>query len=109
MNKLERLMEKNEIKSMKKPTESERIAELEKEVETLTFALQRISENVLEVAKRQEGEMPTGDYVNPIQYKAGMSVEEGLFYTDGDNIWEAMKTGTPVSFEDTEYFDIIVV
>ena len=109
MTKSEKLMRMNGIASMKKPTESERIAELEKEVETLTFALQRISENVLEAVKRQDGEMPIGDYVNPIQYKGGMSVESGLFYTDGDNIWEAVKTGIPVSFEDTEYFDIIVV
>lgn len=49
-----------------------------------------------------------GTYINPIQYVVGADVIEGKWYTDGDNIWEAIKSGIPSSFEDTEYFDIIV-
>ena len=47
------------------------------------------------------------DYTKPITYKVGMSVEKGLWYTDGSDVWEALKDGTPLSFADTEYFDIV--
>ena len=51
---------------------------------------------------------PEGDYTSPILYEPDMSVEEGKFYTDGDDIWEAKKSGIPSGFDDTEYFDIIL-
>lgn len=57
-----------------------------------------------------ENYMPegTGTYIDPIKYITGLTVKEGYFYTDGDNIWEAIKDGVPQSFEDKDYFDIIV-
>ena len=47
------------------------------------------------------------DYTKPITYKDGMSVEKGLWYTDGSDVWECIKEGQPTSFSDKEYFDII--
>lgn len=47
------------------------------------------------------------DYTRAIVYKEGMSVEIGLWYTDGTAVWECIKEGTPESFADEEYFDII--
>ena len=58
----------------------------------------------------KEDEVPMydgSDYTRPITYKEGMSVEKGLWYTDGTSIWECIKEGTPSSFSDKEYFDII--
>ncbi|WP_270603977.1 hypothetical protein [Dorea amylophila] len=46
------------------------------------------------------------DYTKPVVWKAGMSVTTGLWYTDGENVWEAIKDGVPASLEDKEYFDI---
>lgn len=47
------------------------------------------------------------DYTKPITYKAGMSVVKGLWYTDGTDVWECIKDGTPLGFDDKDYFDII--
>lgn len=46
------------------------------------------------------------DYTKPVVWKAGMSVTTGLWYTDGENVREAIKDGVPASLEDKEYFDI---
>lgn len=54
-----------------------------------------------------ESHEATGTYIDPIQYVAEMEVETGKWYTDGDNIWEALKNGVPTGFDDREYFDII--
>ena len=63
------------------------------------------------VVKKEYIEIETvndgSDYTKPITYKVGMSVEKGLWYTDGSDVWEALKDGTPLSFADTEYFDIV--
>lgn len=48
-----------------------------------------------------------GSYLHPFTYTDGMEVAAGMFYTDGEDIWEAIKDGTPSSFADEEYFDII--
>lgn len=47
------------------------------------------------------------DYLKPKRYVDGMTVTAGLWYTDGTDIWECIKSGTPSGFTDTEYFDII--
>lgn len=47
------------------------------------------------------------DYTTPITYKSAMSVVKGLWYTDGSDVWECIKDGTPTGFDDKEYFDII--
>lgn len=63
------------------------------------------------VVKKEYIEIETvndgSDYTKPITYKVGMSVEKELWYTDGSDVWEALKDGTPLSFADTEYFDIV--
>lgn len=48
-----------------------------------------------------------GTFIDPITYVVGMEVEERKWYTDGDNIWEAIQSGVPESFEDRNYFEII--
>lgn len=50
----------------------------------------------------------TGTYTDPIYYNDGMEVIAFQWYTDGDNIWEAVKSGVPAGFDDIEYFDIIM-
>lgn len=47
------------------------------------------------------------DYTKPITYKEAMSVVKGLWYTDGSDVWECIKDGTPTGFDDKEYFDIV--
>lgn len=47
------------------------------------------------------------DYLYPITWKPGMRVSIGLWYTDGADVWEAIKDGVPTDFTDREYFDII--
>lgn len=85
----------------------ERVLLLEQQIASLSYSLKKISDSVLEVIKKDDSEMPAGDYLNPIRYEAGMKVEKNMFYTDGENIWEAIKTGKPSGFDDTSYFDII--
>ncbi len=62
--------------------------------------------------KKEYIEIPTeendgSDYTTPITYKVGMEVTKGLWYTDGTDTWECIKDGMPLSFEDTDYFDVI--
>lgn len=54
-----------------------------------------------------EEDVTQGTYLNPIQYVNGMEIKITKWYTDGDNIWEAIQSGIPTGFDDTEYFDII--
>lgn len=84
-----------------------RIRELEEKISQLTFSLKQISNNATEIEKKDDNDMPAGDYLNPIHYSSGMFVKVGLFYTDGEDIWEALADGTPLDFTDTRYFDII--
>lgn len=85
----------------------EQLQMIHEKLNQLTFDLKQISDNVIEVVKKDDSEFEGGDYLNPIFYSQGMIVKVGLFYTDGDNIWEALKTGTPLDFNDSEFFDII--
>ena len=51
------------------------------------------------------------DYLKPAYYVVGSSVEKGKWYceeSDPTLIWECIKSGTPSSFKDTEYFDIVI-
>lgn len=84
-----------------------RIAELERKLNAMTFTINQLSTTVQEVEKKADSEMTAGDYLNPIPYKPGMAVINASFYTDGENIWEAIATGVPTGFDDTHYFDII--
>lgn len=53
--------------------------------------------------------VPTADgsYLHPFAYTVGMTVTVEKWYTDGDNVWECIKTGVPVDFSDAEFFDIV--
>ena len=85
----------------------DKIDELTKNVEQLTFNLNKISETVTEVIKKDDKEMPEGDYVHPIPFVDGMSVEQGKFYVfDDDNIWECIKSGNGAEYT-AEWFEII--
>lgn len=47
------------------------------------------------------------DYTKAIEWHDGYPVTEGLWYNVGDElIWQAIKSGTPTSGDDKEYFDI---
>ena len=70
------------------------------------YSVNQIDERTFELVKNDET-APSGDYLNPIRYAPGMTVVTGKFYTDNENIWEAVKDGQPVNFNDREYFDII--
>lgn len=51
------------------------------------------------------------DYTKPAYYIEGASVEKGKWYcqeSDPYLIYECIKSGTPSSFTDTEYFDIVI-
>ena len=50
-----------------------------------------------------------GTYLKPIEFIDGMEVVKDYFYTDTENIWEAISTGYPESFNDPNFFDIITV
>lgn len=111
---LTELMKINGIKNERKQDDNERIAELEAQVEVLTnymgVSVVDKGNGVYEVVKKEE-ETTAGDYLNPIYYVMGMSVDEGNFYYNDE--WgrelprEAINTGTPLSFNDKNYFDWI--
>ena len=66
-----------------------------------------LHKKINEIEKKDNDEMEKGDYLNPIHYTVGSFVKIGLFYTDGEDIWEAIKDGVPNNFDDTNFFDII--
>lgn len=66
---------------------------------------QEPSEPAVEEVEKQE--TPTGDYANPIAYEPETAVTAGLWYTDGEDIWECIADGVPTGFDDTEFFDIV--
>ncbi len=50
-----------------------------------------------------------GSYLHPFAYTQGMSVQQGMWYTDGENIWEAIADGVPSGFDDAAFSDIIAI
>lgn len=48
-----------------------------------------------------------GTYLHPFTFTAGMGVTEGKWYTNGDDIWECIKTGICETWADPEFFDVI--
>lgn len=71
------------------------------------YVLNEISNGAFELVKDETSTAPQGDYTNPIPYEIGMGCAVGQFYTDGSDVWECIKNGTPDGFSDKEYFDII--
>ncbi len=86
------------------------VTEEESDKEGFKFKVYKIGDLVV---KKEYIEIPMvndgSDYTKPLTYEVGMEVVEGLWYTDGSNVWECIKSGTPTSFEDKEYFDIVEV
>ena len=83
------------------------LAELKQTISKSGYSVQQTSEGVFELIKDETTTIPQGDYTNPIPYEEGMECKIALFYTDGEDIWECIKNGTPDGFSDKEYFDII--
>lgn len=111
-----RLDELLKINNVEKPkTPAEQIAEINAKIDGLiTFMGVSVQDNgngVYKVVKPADEETTAGDYLNPIYYVMGMSVDEGNFYYTDE--WgrelprEAIDTGTPLSFNDKRYFDWI--
>lgn len=86
-----------------------RLNAMEQTISNLTYTIRHLSDNVQEIVKKEDSEMPTGDYLNPIPYVSGMAVEAGKWYTEDGYIWEAIKSGVPTGFFDREYFDVVGV
>lgn len=87
----------------------EHIMSLEKQISDLTYTIKQLSANVQEIIKKDDEDMPTGDYLNPIRYVQGMAITVGLWYflEDKDLPHEAIASGIPNDFYDTGYFDYI--
>lgn len=47
-----------------------------------------------------------GSYLHPFTFVAPMAVTSGLWYTDGEDIWECVETGLAESFT-APWFDVI--
>lgn len=92
-------------------TDQSRIEEIEKRLDEITYQLKKVSDNVTEVIKKDDSEMPSGTYLHPIKYVNSMSVTAGLWYylDDVELPYECIKSGVPVSFKDTEFFDVISI
>lgn len=88
-------------------TEDEYLASVNK----IGYHIERLDERTLQLVEDEEVETENDgtDYLRPIMYEIGMEVHNGLWYTDGADIWEAIADGTPESFADVNYFDIITV
>lgn len=79
-----------------------------KTVNKAVHHIKKIDDKTFEIVKDEEVTINDGkDYIRPITFVKGMTVSKGLWYTDGDNVWEAIKNGVPAGFDDTKYFDII--
>lgn len=48
-----------------------------------------------------------GTASNPILYELGMTVKANYWYTNGVTKKVCVKSGTPASFEDSEYFEVL--
>lgn len=82
-------------------------AELREMMNTLTARFNDLGNGVIEVEKKDDSELPYGDYLNPMAYIIGDEVEAGKwYYTDTvgkDLPRECVKSGIPASFDDGEY------
>lgn len=92
----------------------EHIASLEKQLESIKqtisksgYEVKQTADNVFELVEAETEQVSDGDYTRPYIYENEMTVETGKFYTDGENIWEAILDGVPAGFGDKRYFDII--
>lgn len=110
MNKLDLLMQLNNVAQPK--TTEEQVAELNAKLDGLiTFMGVRGSwnGNVFNVAKEDTAD---GDYLHPILYSVGISIaKDKWYYTDEVGIdlpREALMSGVPVNFDDSNYFDWVV-
>lgn len=89
-----------------------RLNELEEKVGELTYSFKKLSENVTEVEKKEDSEMPEGDYINPIQITdSGLITQVGLWYytNDKDLPHEAIISAfvTPEDFDDKRWFNFV--
>lgn len=48
-----------------------------------------------------------GTYLHPFTYADDVPCVRGLWYTDGEDIWECIMSGYPSRFADPNYFEVI--
>lgn len=101
MTKREQLMRLNEVASLDRPDPM--AAKLDALMQFMGVTVRETGHGVYEVVKP---ELPLGDYVHPIRFVPGMTVQNGLWYTDGEDIWEALQDGAAESL-DAPWFDVI--
>lgn len=89
-----------------------RLHELEIKIGELTYSLKKLSEAATEVEKKDDSELPAGDFLNPIQIpNTGLTTQVGLWYYVDDKslpheaIVEAFVM--PEDFDDRNWFDFI--
>lgn len=109
--------EVSEFVLMTPEEQQNRITELENQVtdyENKWNNLDVVKARFNALGKLIKDTQPIGDYLNPIKFTDNLEVEQGKFYSldDPDNpaepfIWEAKKSGTPSSANDSEYFNIV--
>ena len=105
--KLKKLMEKNGVRSLKKP---DPVADLNARLDAILkyqgLTVRQTADGVYEVIK--ETPRP-GDYLNPIPWQPGDSVTAGLWYYAEDKTLphEAIRDGVPSGFYDHTYFDFV--
>lgn len=105
--KLKKLMEKNGVDNLKKPSPvADIIAKLDAIMRYQGLNVQQTAPGVYEVIK----DIPqTGDYIDPIPWRPGDSVKVGLWYYADDKALphEAIADGYPANFRDKAYFDFV--
>lgn len=90
-------------------------AKLSEQISHLTYQLKEISENVIEVKKKDNSEFPSGDYLNPTAWEPGMQIQAGTnedyvsdgWYILGGLTQRCIKSGAPETFDDKEFWEVI--
>jgi len=101
----DRLLKLNGISSMKKQDKTEELeAKLNALMEYQVLLVKQVGTGVYEVVKEEKA---SGDYVNPIQWKEGDWITEGLYYyyDDYDMRKGALMSCIPAGWDDADAFE----
>lgn len=82
------------------------LADLKQTIDKSGYKVEQAAEGVFELVK-DETPVPDGSAFNPYHYEESMTVEEGKWYRTDEYIWQCIKSGTPISIMDKEYFEVI--
>lgn len=83
------------------------LADLKQTISKSGYKIEQTAEGVFELIEDNSASQPVGDYLNPILYEVDTGCEQGKWYTDGEDIWECIKSGFPSGFADKEFFEVI--